>query len=165
MPSSLRGIIHEIEGKLGNQAIDLADEHARWSLYVRAAEVDRCWQDLREVVALEEDPAVASSLVLRMLERVSAEDREGWSRLLLVEKDREFALRRARELNFLEAALSGSPQGERGDLQFETWSPWLQLRLAESSEDRDILALLADSGETKRIRASAADRMRSLERA
>ncbi|WAL63830.1 hypothetical protein ORV05_22905 [Amycolatopsis cynarae] len=162
MPSGLRVIIAEIEGKLGDEATDPADEHARWNLYVRAAEVEHCWPQLREAIALEEDRAVASSLVVRMLERVPAEEREDWSCLLPAEEDRDFALRRARELNFLEAVLLGSPEEERGDLRFETWSPWLQLRLAGSSEDRDILALLAESGATRRIRAGAAARRRSL---
>jgi hypothetical protein len=100
MPFSLRAIIQELENKLGGETIDSDNEHARWILYVRAAEVESCWPKLREVAVLEEDSAVASSLVLRMLGRVSAEDREGWSRLLSMEKDRKFALRRARELNF-----------------------------------------------------------------
>ncbi|WP_186382952.1 hypothetical protein [Amycolatopsis rhizosphaerae] len=37
MPSRLRAIIAEIEGRLGDEAIDPADEHARWNLYVRAS--------------------------------------------------------------------------------------------------------------------------------
>jgi hypothetical protein len=138
---------------------DVRDEHDRWRVYARAVDADGCADLLLEAVALEPDPNVALSVVLRKLEVVPLADRQRWIDGLTGEIQRQFAARRAAELQVLETRPLTPPLREGIDHE---WSDWLQLRLAESSPERDVISWLSQAGRTKRIRRTAAERLRRL---
>lgn len=145
--------------------VDLAapeSEHARWSVYLKAMGSSELWGLLLKAIGSEPDVAVASSVVLRMLERVSPNERNLWVDRLPQGKNRDFASRRASEIQIFEELSSGSniSQGAARSSFSPAWSAWLQLRLAAASSDTALLRLLSEHGATKRVRAAARDRLR-----
>lgn len=158
MTSEPYAAIGRICDTLGVDGLDVGNEHERWSLYLRAVDERVCWPDLRVIAAREGDSSISLALVLRMLERVPAGDREGWALLLPLEKSRDYALGRAYDLAVLEE-VANDREASR-DYPVEAWSAWLQLRLAETSTNQRALMLLSSMGETKRIRSIATTRMR-----
>ncbi|MBT2442869.1 hypothetical protein J7E93_22730 [Streptomyces sp. ISL-36] len=155
---SLNECLAELHAQLGGEKAAVDDEHARWGLYQRAMAAPDAWAPLRRALENEPDPAVASSVVLQMLERLPAEEHEPWVRALHSEDKRAYAQRRSQDLQVLEAALGGR------EVEREDWSVWLQLKLAEQVGDARLLAELAEEGETKRVRATAAERLRAVRR-
>ena len=141
---------------VGAQAIDVNDEHERWALYQAAMGLPQAWQALEEAVRLERDDAVATSVVLEMLSRSSADARERWVRALSSAEKQQFARQRADELGVLDGASAGE------QVQPANWSRWLQERLAEQATDAGVLAYLARDGDTKRVRRAAAERLRVM---
>ncbi|GAB3401706.1 hypothetical protein [Flindersiella endophytica] len=115
---------------------DSADEHERWGLYEYAIEQRQTWIELRSCVSAEPDVSVATSVVARVLERVSPGERSAWTAAVRAE-GRPFVERRAHELAILEAP--GSVRASDGSWDVDDWTNWLQLRTAERSEH---LALL-----------------------
>ncbi|MFJ4985822.1 hypothetical protein ACIP9H_18725 [Streptomyces sp. NPDC088732] len=114
--------------------------------------------ELFDAVATEPDDAIALGIVLHALGHVPAADRPAWTDRLGTARARAYAARRARELGVLESP-SLSAQLADPSVQ-DSWSDWLQLRLAASSQEPAVLHRLATTGRTKRIRrlASARDR-------
>jgi hypothetical protein len=156
MTKDLDSAVSALLAHVGAQAIDVNDEHERWSLYQAAMGLPQAWQALEEAVRLERDDAVATSVVLQMLSRSPADGRERWVRALSSAEKRKFARRRADELGVLEAAAAGE------QVQPANWSRWLQERLAEQATDAGVLAYLARDGDTKRVRRAAAERLRVM---
>jgi len=156
MSRELRAAVAAIVAQVGGQPVDVSSEHARWFLYQQAMLRPEAWSALEEAVRREEDDGVASSVVVDMLERVPVDGRQRWVDALSSPDVRRFAQGRADDLAVLEAAVVG----ENVDPAHR--SRWLQLRLAEQGTDHDLLARLADIGETKRIRRIAAERLRKL---
>lgn len=114
------------------------------------------WGELVEAVRNEPDQAVAASVVLRMLERVPVGDRPLWVRSLSSPEKRSFAQSRADDLTVLEEAMAGRVPELGG------CSRWLQERLFERVSSAVLLRQLADEGATRRIRGTAAARLRGL---
>lgn len=135
--------------------------HERWQGYLRAASDERTRGGLRTALGEETDPAIALALLLYLLERVPCGERTEWIDALPAHRaaDRAYAQRRAEEIAVLEAESGGSAPAVRPDL-VSTYSPWLQLRLAERSADRKLLAFLREIGQTRRIRNLAEVRLR-----
>ncbi|MFI2429101.1 hypothetical protein ACH5A7_34285 [Streptomyces sp. NPDC018955] len=156
--SDLRSAVLEAARRTGVENVDLSSEHARWEVYLRAMDSPAEWDLLREIVGLEPDPSVATSVVLRMLERVPDAERLAWAERLAVEGKRALAVLRVRELRILEA---DSPAGD----EVAEWSDWLQRAAAEKSASVRVLESLSRSGRTKRVRNLSAERLRALRRA
>ncbi|MFD8079390.1 hypothetical protein ACFV3E_42990 [Streptomyces sp. NPDC059718] len=154
-------LAHRLGATPGDLSDDLSDdEHERWSLYRRAFDDPACLPDLYDAVAVEPDPSVALGIVLHVLGRLPPSDHPVWTDRLGTERGRAYAARRARELGVLQSA---SVTALLGDASVpESWSDWLQLRLAASSDESAVLNRLAAAGRTKRIRRLATGRERSI---
>ncbi|MEV5611816.1 hypothetical protein [Streptomyces sp. NPDC052225] len=136
---------------------DSGDEHVRWSCYRTAMASPDAWATLKKDLEAEPDPAVASSAVLRMLERLPVDEHESWIRVLAFERGRDVAQRRSQDLRTL-----NSPLEFEGELDPDEWSDWLQRRMVEQRTDPPLLDLLSRRGRTKRVRNAAAVRLRTL---
>lgn len=136
-----------------------SDDHFRWALYLGAAEEQNRWQLLLEAAHLEPDPSMALSLVLRMLEKVPADCRASWTSSLSVRENKEYASRRAAELEIFESILAGDFEIKEMEDVPHDWSDWLQLKLAELCDGEAVLEHLSEHGRTKRIRRLAAERL------
>jgi hypothetical protein len=109
---------------------DDSDEHQRWPHYQRAIPVETCHLLLHAAVSVDQNDALVAAVVVQMVERVDAPHRERWIGLARNERDRQYAYRRAREVDILRS------QGAVSELSEETlsgWTDWLQIRLAEIS--------------------------------
>ncbi|MEV8631970.1 hypothetical protein AB0395_09965 [Streptosporangium sp. NPDC051023] len=144
----------------GEGQIDHKDDHERWRLYSNTlANLD----DLRlrllfQAVGWEDDPAIALSVVLRVLEVIPTADRTSWIHRLADDRSRDYASARAHDISILESLTEPSMDVEPGYVEQE-WSEWLQIRLATLSRDARILTHLANSGSTKRIRRTASEHL------
>ncbi|MBM0228999.1 MULTISPECIES: hypothetical protein [Micromonospora] len=110
-------------------------------------------------VFLDPDDVLVAAVVAQMMEWVDVEHREQWIGLARNESDRQYASRRAREVDILRI------QGAVPKLTRETLSAWtdsLQIRLAETSMAVRTLDHLAQYGRTKRIRRTAARRLATV---
>ncbi|MGI5480556.1 hypothetical protein [Streptomyces lavendofoliae] len=154
--AELRGPLRQLEEHLGTSLSDASDGHARWELYRAALGSDAARPALLAAVTAEPDGALASGVVGEVLERLPRPEREAWVQALAPEV-REFSERRARELATLEDLRSGALAPDRVPELIDTWSDWLQLRLATESGDETVLRALAASGRTKRIRRTAGE--------
>ena len=139
----------------------IVDEHSRWGLYRNAlADADQR-AALLQVLRVDPNRPLVSAVVIRALELVSADERTVWLDVLPPGPQRDYAQRRAVELGLLEGLLEDADsQVEEADAR--AWSPWLQVRLAEAAAGREVLAVLAEVGDTKRIRDQARQRLRVL---
>ncbi|MEU8607680.1 hypothetical protein AB0C29_06735 [Actinoplanes sp. NPDC048791] len=153
----MQELLVSLAARVGVTVTDVQDEHDRWQVYAQAVNSDDCADLLLEAVGLEPDLNVALSVVLRKLEVVPQADRQRWVDGLTGDIQRQFAARRAAELPVLETRPL-APSLQKGIEQ--EWSDWLQLRLAESSPERDVISRLSRTGRTKRIRRTAAERLK-----
>ncbi|WP_344315600.1 hypothetical protein [Fodinicola feengrottensis] len=145
---------------LGEQAGELGSDHSRWQLYLLAMESDCGCELLFKAVGLEEDMALASAVVVRMIERVEKRDREKWIMQLPVDQ-RRFAERRASELSVLCEVVDGAMGAREISLQMSEWSDWLQLRVAGRSSSDSVLAVVEELARTKRARRVSGERRNS----
>lgn len=153
-------VITELADILDLSPIDIESGHERWRLYQRAMEAPSSWRLLAEAVGFEADAAIAMSVVLRMLEKLPAERRAEWIHKLSSEKEMDYASQRSQELQTF-VDLSGDELASSSDPLFDpAWSVWLQLRLAESAANEDLLVQLSEEGATKRVRSTATARLR-----
>jgi hypothetical protein len=159
MPIVNELVIRQLMECVGTADVDIADDHQRLDVYLRAVTVEACWERLLEAVRLEVDPNVSLTVVLRILEIAPEPDRDRWVSQLEHPKSRTYAERRRREMAILEdPALSDSLP----DDPEVTWSQWLQSGLAIKSTEAPVLRRLADHGTTKRVRRLARRRLESL---
>ncbi|MEU7743216.1 hypothetical protein [Nonomuraea sp. NPDC049158] len=157
------GISEELRGKLielarlqDREAGDLTDEHERWALYRVAIEDGIGVTELFELLSLEPDSALASSVVVHMVERSAPEERRLWVARLPAEVQ-GYAQGRVAELETLDMLCSGGfPHDQVAD-SLEGWSNWLQLRVTVFVEDTAVLRILAEQGRTKRVRRQATE--------
>ena len=147
-----------LAARIEERAGDLSSGHQRWRIYRRAIEIPRVWADLLAAIASEPDQAIASAAAVQLLGRVPPEMRSRVVGVLPGGKGRDFAALRSRELGTLESLTDGDagsvPEG------LDSWSTWLQLRAADEVTDEMILAELARSGRTRRVRSAASRRLR-----
>ncbi|MEU6340792.1 hypothetical protein ABZ883_07555 [Streptomyces sp. NPDC046977] len=131
-------------------------EHERWARYRLAMDDPARLPELFDAVAAEPDDAIALGIVLHALAHVPAAERPAWTDRLGTGRARAYATRRARELGVLESpsvsALLDDPSAQ------DSWSDWLPLRLAASTQEPAVLHRLATAGRTNRIRRLASGR-------
>jgi hypothetical protein len=149
-----------LAGKLDRASLDLSDGHVRWNIYRQAMDMPSLWPELLDVVPEEPDLAIASSVVLGMLGRTPEGMREKWVELLPPGRPHDVAATRAREIGILESFARQDPDAPLDLPAPDSWSNWLQLRLATSVNVKVLLDLLARQGRTRRIRASASEHLR-----
>ncbi|MFI0937539.1 hypothetical protein [Streptomyces sp. NPDC021020] len=155
-------ILDELASRTGLRAGDADNEHDRWRLYKAALGQAENFGLLFEVIWFEPDQNVALSVLMPVLERLPEAERPRWIAQLRWEYSREFAWRYARDVALLESAAL-TPLLADDDVQ-ESWSDWLQVRLAESSAEPAVLRRLGERGRTKRIRGYASRRLAALDR-
>lgn len=160
MDGRLEGILAELARSTGSTLGSAADEHERWSLYRDACKKSECFTLLFDAVALEPDPNVALGIVLQVLGTVSELSRGAWIAQLQSERNRDYAARRATEVGIYQTRAVTSLLAVEGVEQ--SWSYWLQVRLAEFSEEPAVLQRLSEKGRTKRIRRTAAQHLSHL---
>jgi len=141
---------------------DASSGHERWRIYRRAVDLQQTWTRLLEVIRHEPDPAIASAVVVQLLERVSPDIRPLVVATLPEGKHRDFAETRSREIGILEAHSTGHYTPGPAPNNVDSWSTWLQLRVSNHANDKRVLEELAVAGRTKRVRAAATQRLRSL---
>ncbi|WP_405770283.1 hypothetical protein OG539_37000 [Actinacidiphila glaucinigra] len=162
MSRGLDQVTAALAQRLGATPGDLSDEHERWALYRRALEDPACLPGLYDAVAVEPDQSVALGIVLHVLGGLPPSERPAWVDRLGTERGRAFAARRAREIGILQSASVTALFAD--EAVQDPWSDWLQLCLAESSQEPAVLNRFAAAGRTKRIRRLATERERSIRR-
>ncbi|KUJ41139.1 hypothetical protein AB0N87_09415 [Streptomyces sp. NPDC093228] len=161
MPADLEAVLAVLAGRLGVDPGDPSDEHDRWAVYRDALDDPAHLPDLFDVVALEPLDSISLGIVLHLLGGLPPSERPSWIDRLGNDRSRAYATCRARELAVLQGdsvtALLDDPSVQ------DSWSDWLQLGLAGSSDERAVLHRLATEGRTKRIRRLASERIRTIE--
>jgi hypothetical protein len=108
----------------------------------------------------EPDQPVASAVAVQLLERVPQGMRNMVVGVLADGKWRDFAALRSEELGILELITDGRHDVSETCEHLDSWSTWLQLRVAGEVADERILAELARLGRTRRVRMTASERLR-----
>jgi hypothetical protein len=103
---------------------------------------------------------MASAAAVQLLEQVPPEMRNAVVGVLADGKGRDFTALRSRELGILESLSDGRYDAGNVHEHLDSWSTWLQLRAVGEVTDKGILAELARSGRTKRVRSAASERLR-----
>ncbi|MBB6118321.1 hypothetical protein [Nocardiopsis algeriensis] len=141
---------------------DLESGHGRWAVYSQAIKDENEWPGLLELVKQEPDKAVASSVVVNLLELLPESRRGDAVAVLPAGKIRENAELRSREISVLEALSVERAVFDESNLNIRGWSNWLQMRVAVSARRKEILGALSTAGSTKRIRNTAKENLRLL---
>lgn len=108
-------------------------------------------------VGAEHDTEGATTVVLRIMERIEDAERAEWVNFLGGGK-RDRAYRRAYELSILRHIVSGAFDAADVARELDGWSSWLQLRIAGSAPGTAILDVVGELGRTRRIRHTAKGR-------
>jgi hypothetical protein len=161
MDPAFQSVLTGIANAVGAHHTDIETDHGRWQLYERAMEASSALDLLRQAIALEEDRALAASVVLRMLEQVADVRQADWINQLAPD-NRRLSERRAVEIQALRRARDGVLPTIEIAADIGNWSDWLQIRLVDVLVDREGLAILSANGRTKRIRNLAAARLKAL---
>ena len=123
-------------------------------------EMPQAWADLLAAIASDPDRGVAAGVAVPLLERVPPEMRDAVVATLADGNGHDYAVVRSRELGILESLADGRYDVGNVHEGLDSWSNWLQLRAAGEVTDERVLAELASSGRTKRIRSTASRRLR-----
>lgn len=165
MTRSFDDVFAELMTKVGRK-VDDNDEHARGDLY-RSLLDDPHWRPgMLLCLALEPDPALATSTLALLLVVVPPEERHTVVSSAPA-SGVEFLARRARDLELLDL-LQSEVSAERQSVVGEALalllngSDWLQRRVADASVAPSVLSALAEGGRTRKVRARAAERLRLL---
>ncbi|MFI0370620.1 hypothetical protein ACH35V_22365 [Actinomadura sp. 1N219] len=136
------------------------DEHWRWRLYQEALRNPAVRPILRDVLKEEQDVSVLIGVVLRAVELCSMDDRASWLDLASERGESAAVVQRIGDLEIIDHLLAG---GDAPDLaELSTWSRWLQGRVTEVTERREVLQMLASGSNYKKVRSRAALRLRQL---
>jgi hypothetical protein len=141
------------------------DEHRRFARYLNELAVvsDEGEAGLVAGVLRDPDTTMAQSAVVRHFDRRAAQllTEDGftaWAQTMAeIGAGREFLARRLREWTLLRSITVGEPWAPE---EVTTGSDWFQRRAAETLSSRTALALLAETGRTRRVRAEAGRRLR-----
>jgi len=144
------------------------DEHRRYALYseaLMAVAPDRERQLLASVVE-DPDKAMRESVIVKHIDRLAARrvslaDFAGWYQPLRDLLDAASSAR-LRGDEWLIAKRLDEAGGNTANEDINAWSDWLQRKLSAEASSRAVLALLAESGRTRRIRSAAQRRLQSL---
>ncbi|NEA34819.1 hypothetical protein [Streptomyces sp. SID13031] len=132
---------------------DLTTDVGRWQLYRTAAEDTASHATLLQAATVDPDRALVMSLVVHLPALTATADHPTWL-AALAPSERAYATQRSTEY----ALLRTRPPHDTLTRDLDTYTNWLQLRLAESLTHKPSLLELADRGRTKRIRNLATTR-------
>jgi hypothetical protein len=142
-----------------DQAPPAEDEHARFALYQSVRAAGGRERELLACLALDPDPVMAGSVLAELLADADAPGRTAL--LTFAQNGNEaFLRRRAHELSLLDRL--GPATSEALVAQILDGSEWLQRRAVDRAGQVPILLALAEGGRTRRIRAAARQRARTL---
>ena len=161
MDKALHGLLDRIANAVGEPTRGIDTDHGRWHLYECAIKASVALDLLQQAVALEEDRALATTVVLRMLELVADDRQADWISQLAPD-NRTYSEKRAAEIRILRRAKAGELAAGTIAEEIAGWTDWLQIRLAEAMNSRDGLSIVSAQGRTKRIRNTAAGRVKTL---
>lgn len=161
MMRDFASILQDLQQRFGETAgleasSDFDDEHVRWWLYKAALNHEESRPVVLEALRFEQD--VASPTVIEAVELVAADERMVWVEQLPQGRDRDFAERRVRELEILERLVS-DPDATCSVEELQSWTPWLQRRLAAGARSPSLLTILESSATTRRVRGLARNRL------
>ncbi|TFV33510.1 hypothetical protein E4K10_35565 [Streptomyces sp. T1317-0309] len=161
MTADLEAVLAVLAGRLGADPGDPSDEHDRWAVYREALDDPAICRICS--TSWPSSPSTASPSASSCTYRQSPpSERPSWIDRLGTDRSRAYATRRAREVAVLQGdsvtALLDDPSVQ------DSWSDWLQLGLADSSDEPAVLHRLATEGRTKRVRRLASERIRTIER-
>jgi hypothetical protein len=162
MSSSFEERLRALAGRVGIDHGSLESGHARWAIYSQAISIAEERSELLELVRREPDESIASSMVVKIMELVPDSRRIDYVTALPPGRAREYAATRARELSVFEKLCTVSGASDEVEFGTQNWSTWLQLRAANSARNQTVLEVLTATGASKRIRAAAEQRLRSL---
>jgi hypothetical protein len=165
-PEKLEPLI-SIVGQPTNKEALAEDEHARYALYVAALEAALPSADgmVLEIIRDDPDRAMSEAAVVNHIDRVArrhislSEFRQWLLSRSPFFRDMAFAARRSDEWHLFKEISEGQ-QSEISRLSKAT--DWLQRKVATEINDIFVLGLLATGGRTRRIRNTAAQRLRTL---
>jgi hypothetical protein len=143
------------------------DEHRRYVRYLRALAAVSASDEVALVIEILQDPdqAMAQSAVARHIDdrayRLSTDERfPGWVHTVSAAiGERDFLIRRLSEWTLLAAIVQDKPWA---GAQVTAASDWFQRKAVEVVTSTDALALLAEQGRTRRVRAAAGQRLRHV---
>lgn len=162
MATSFEEAIEALADAFGRNAEGVVfDEHARWDLYRESIDAGANVSLVCQALRNEPDLPLAAATVTWALERRDAAERSRWLEVLPPGRALDHAKRRADELKILEG-LRDDLEPQTSELDVDTWTQWLQLRVAKESSRADVLGVLAVAGATKRIRRTAHERAARL---
>lgn len=142
----------------------LEDEHVRWALYEASIHDPARHEVLRTAVRGDSNAPLASAVVTRAMGSVRSVERLIWVDTLQPGRLRDHAAKRATELDVLDELTSGGDVIEIRSVDVEGWTQWLQQRVAERTDNTQVLHILSQAGATKHIRQVASERIHKLRR-
>ncbi len=113
----------------------LSSGHERWRIYQRAMEMPQAWADLLAAIASDPDRGVAAGVAVPLLERVPPQMRDAVVATLADGNGHDYAAARSRELGILESLSDGRYDVGNVREDLDSWSNWLQLRVAGKVTD------------------------------
>lgn len=154
-------LLQRLASAMGLDSEGVDTDQGRWRLYEQAISAGEQWERLEEAVRHERDGALATSVVLRMLELLPESRHGEWLRLL-PPKNARYAEQRSKDIQTLRRAQRSELSAEDVAASVDDWTDWLQTRLVNGLDDRQALRVLSERGRTKRIRRAAAERNEKL---
>lgn len=143
----------------GEQA-DVLDEHARFKVYRVMVDDPRHHRLLIDCLTGEPDEALRTSALVLLAEAAPADMRAAISSAATA-TGRAFVDTRLSEIALLEHVVGGAFD-DTVQSAVRHASNWLQRRVVEDSSNVPVLALLAEEGRTRKVRAAAARRRDEL---
>jgi len=139
---------------------DEPPEHLRFAAYLHSLEQvhDEEEPDLVTAILTDPDPTMAQSAIVRHLDRRATDLLESpeyitWAQSMTrVLEPRPFLVQRLHEWSLFRAVALAQPWAP--DALTDS-SDWLQRKIAESLDSADALAVLAETGRTRRVRNTA----------
>lgn len=158
---ALEALASGLDG-VADAGADCLDDDDRARLYHRAAATPAAHELLRVALSLEPDELLVAEVLIGALEHAPADALADWLDLITPSSPRfEYAKRRAQEAALLWQLIAPTAKPP-GAPALNSWSDWLQRRLAARAESAAVLAELAASGRARRVRHVARSRLRQV---
>ena len=142
-------------------AADVNDEHWRWQVYQKAIATPAHGELLLEATRAE--PEIPLPVVLEMLEHVTDADAARWV-AALGDRGQDRAFAQARAADMATSRRFAVADATTSESAVQTWSDWLQRRVAHHTESADVLRVLEAHGRTRRVRGAAREGLIAIRR-
>lgn len=140
------------------------DDQARMRIYAEALRDPSLRPDLDDALREDPDPNLVSEVLVLWAAELDGAQRRNLLDVLPATAPRRLRSQVARRLDELEVLESDRGGGLTSELMdaARAGSDWLQRALAEQSQRAEVLGVLAAGGQTRRVRTTAAFRLRHL---